>query len=167
MSNKFLSIGLLITLVIAIGAYSFPAATVTVLDKLGAVGTRFPNGLAVGTTADVTKNKLTIGNSGTAVGNYLFGSCAIIGAQVAQAATTTASYDCAVTGATSADIVLAQFASTTVSGGSGSAINWLITGAKGSTTAGFLTFTIANLGDGSRVLAATNIGSTTNYMLAR
>ena len=31
---------------------------------LGAVGTRFPNGLSVGSTASTTQNKLTIGNTG-------------------------------------------------------------------------------------------------------
>ena len=160
MSNKTLTIGLLITVVIAVGGYFFPQMK----GLFGSVGTRFPNGLAVGTTATVTQNKITIGNSGTAVGNLLFGTCNLLGMDVSQAASTTASYDCAVTGATAASIVLAQLSTTTQNT---SVLNWAVTSAKGSTTADYITLRVSNLAGTALVPSASAVGSSTNYFIIR
>lgn len=162
MYNKSLIIGLLITVVIAIGGYYFPQ----VQKALGVVGTRFPNGLAVGSTASVTQNKMTIGNSGTAIGNFLFGTCNLLGADMTQAASSTKSYDCAVTGATSASIVFAQLSTTTGEFALGNQL-WDIVSAKGSTTADFITVRLFNGTNASTIPSAANVGSSTNYLIIR
>jgi len=83
-------------------------------SDLGAIGTRFPNGLAVGTTASVTQNKLTIGNSGTAIGNAIFGNSTCTRTGAAFAATTTEEWICASTGVTAGDKVFASLDYTNV-----------------------------------------------------
>lgn len=140
MSNKTLTIGVLVAIVIAIGGYFFPQ----IQSAFGSVGTRFPNGLAVGTTATVTQNKLTIGNSGTAIGDAIYGTCALTVPPWANIpATTSKPFDCAVTGVVSTAVVIAQIATTTASpyttfGG------WSIEGADASSTAGFITVVLRN-----------------------
>lgn len=158
-SNLTLWVALIAVAIIAVGGYFFPQ----IQTVLGSVGTRFPNGLAVGTTASVTQNKMTIGNTGTAIGNYQFGSCTLIGTDVSQAASTTVPYDCAVTGATSASIVFGLI-STSTSRATGGVQSWIISGAKASTTAGYVTFMLTN--NGSAVApSVTSVGSSTSYIL--
>lgn len=171
MNIKNILVSALVALVVSLSVVavvgSIKPATI---DILGAVGTRFPNGLAVGTTATVTQNKLTIGNSGTAIGNFLFGTSALIGADVTQAASTTVAYDMAVTGALSGDVVISQFASSTPfvdEAGNTNSLGWVITSSKASSTAGYVTVLVANLTGSEAVLSATNIGSTTSYHLVR
>ena len=52
MNNKFLGVALVAILVIAIGAYFFPAGKVVEVfrDVVGAAGSRYPNGITVGTS---------------------------------------------------------------------------------------------------------------------
>ena len=52
MNNKIFWVGILIAIVIAVGGYFFPGGKVVqiVQDVVGAAGTRFPNGLTIGTS---------------------------------------------------------------------------------------------------------------------
>lgn len=84
-------------------------------------------------------------------------SCNLIGTDVSLAASSTAAYDCAVTGITSSFNVVAMLASTTPRGGSSS---WEITGAKASTTAGYATVLLTNNGP-AQVPSLTAVGSST------
>lgn len=53
MNNKNLTIGLVIAIIIAVGGYLFPQVKLGVTGVLGALGTRFPNGLSADTTSPV------------------------------------------------------------------------------------------------------------------
>lgn len=161
-NHKFLWGAILVVMIIAIGAYSFPASRVVIDKALGAVGTRFPNGLAVGSTASVTQNKLTVGNAGTAIGNLVFGTCTIL-ANASVAATSTSNFDCAFTGAVSGDKVVASLAASSTL-----ASQYVIKGVSASSTSDFITFSILNLTGGAAVPAATNgFGSSTQIILVR
>lgn len=143
MSNKWMTVGLIAVAIIAIGGYFYPH----IVSSLGATGTRFPNGLAVGTTASVTQNKMTIGNSGTAIGNLIFGTCSLTLSQgtasFTQTGTTTAAYDCSATGVIAGDNVFAQLATSTIST-TGVIGGWTIEGVSASTTADSIRINIRN-----------------------
>jgi len=169
--NKNTTLGLILIaiVIIAVGGYSFPRVKTVVTDSLGSVGTRFPNGLAVGTIATVTQNKMTIGNSGTAIGNLLFGTCNLLGADASQAASSTKEYVCNVTGATSGDVVIAQLATTTAPAITGFGGLYIV-GARASTSNQIgigiyngtgATVTLSNAGVNS------GIGSSTRYIIIR
>jgi hypothetical protein len=114
----------------------------------GAVGTRFPNGLAVGSTASVTQNKLTVGNSGTAVAGVNFGTCNLDSGSGAFGAFQTKAIDCgggslgetALTGITAGDNVSIIMPTTTPA----SLNSIVITGVAASSTAGFITVSLTN-----------------------
>lgn len=118
-----------------------------------------------------TSADLTVGDSSaTTVSELIKGTCALLGMDVSQTATTTSSYDCAVTGVVSGDTVVAQFASSSptqnlpVALGAG----WFITSSKASSTAGFITVRVVNLAGSALVPSAnTSIGSSTAYIVLR
>lgn len=151
--------GVLVAIVIAIGAYFFPQQAQEAVQLAGSVGTRFPNGLAVGSTASVTQNKLTIGNSGTALGNVISANCALIGTDVSQAASSTVPYDCAVTNVTSSFRTWAQIATSTPFKTLG---GWDIVASKASTTAGYVTVLLSNNTEAAAVPSVTGVGSSTS-----
>lgn len=130
--------------------------------NVGSVGTRFPNGLCVGSTCSVTQNKVTIGNSGTAIGSLVFGSGALIGSDTSQVGSTTKAYDIAVTGVTSSCFVTANLGTTTPAFSNGP---WGLDAAKASTTAGYITVLLHNYGAGA-IPSVTGVGSTTQYMIS-
>ena len=169
MNTKLVGALLVAILLIAIGGYFFPAFPAS----LGIVGTRFPNGLAVGTTAAVTQNKITIGNSGTAVGTANFGTCHIFlgagGGTYVLAASSTVKLDCqgtdtlrvgpaasaALTGVTVGDSV---FVSATTSFPLITDRGSLkITGVAASSTAGYIVVTFVNDLGASVTLATTTV----------
>ena len=154
--NKILIVALIAVTIFAIGGYFFPQVQEVVVDKLGRVGTQFPHGITVGLVAETPPN----------IAKILVGSCALLGADVSQAATTTRPYDCAVTGVTSADYAFGSFATTTAMvNGAQVGLQWAVTGAKASTTAGYVTFLVTNFTGADRVLSTTNIASTTQYQV--
>jgi hypothetical protein len=103
---------------------------------------------------------------GTTITQILKGTCTLLGTAVAQSASTTVPYDCAVTNAVSGDTVLMQFATSTR--GSETQTQWVIIGAKASTTAGYVTAEIRNLGADTATLGATGqLASTTSYLIFR
>ncbi len=154
---KLIWAGITVAIVIAIGGYFYPV----VQQLAGSVGSRFPNGLAVGSSASVTQNKLTIGNSGTALGNVISTTCNLIGTDASQAASSTLPYDCAVTGVTSSFNAWAQLGTSTPRSGGGS--YWEITSAKASTTAGYVTVLLYN-GGAAATPSLSNIGSSTKII---
>lgn len=161
MSNdKRLWVAVVAVAIIAVGAYFYPQQAA---GLLGAVGTRFPNGLAVGTTSPA-QGKLLIGTNGTNIGNVNFQTCSLILASYTLAASSTVTADCAVTGAQTGDVVFAQFATTTPGAGTGA--GWLITGASASTTAGFDTLSVINNTGTSAVIPA-SVASTTKVLNIR
>lgn len=145
----------LIAIVIAVSGHFFPQAQ----ELLGASGTRFPNGIAVGTGASVsTAGTLVIGANGSSISEFKATTCNLIGTDASQPASTTVAYDCAVTGIASGDVVMAILASSTPRFGQG----WDIKAAIASTTAGFLTVLLSNETGTAAVPSATSVGSSTN-----
>jgi hypothetical protein len=165
MEKAKLALGLaLVALITSIGAYYFPQTTTIVREvasELGAVGTRFPNGISIGTTEAQT-GKLTVGTSGTAFGPAFTGTCTLI-ANYSIAATSTGNVDCSVTGVVSGDKVFVSLpASTTI------ASQYAVKGVSASTTSGFITVSLLNLTGTAAVPATTNgFGSSTQYWIVR
>lgn len=120
-------------------------------------------GLRVTTGALESDGTFQAGASGSSITQLLKGNCALIGTDASQVGTSTAAYDCAVTGVVSGDTVIAQLATTT---SFIAARNWAITGAKASTTAGYITVMLTNLGQTS-VPSVIGVGSTTSYIVIR
>lgn len=153
MNNKILTIGLVVAIIIALGAYMFPRIQGSVL--LG--------GVSNFDTVQVTG--LIVGSSATNSTNISFqktGTCSLIAsAYTSLAASTTIAMDCAATGAVTGDVVFAQFATSTNVGA-----GWLVTQASASTTAGFLTLSIVN-NTGAAATIPASVASTTKYLVLR
>lgn len=103
----------------------------------------------------------TIGQTGTFNQNQQFGICNLIGASAGIVASTTANFDCAVKGIKPGDFIL-EDPSTKMSAGNIGAIFPI--GAKASTTAGFVTFTLINLSGAASTTLGTNVASGTEYV---
>ena len=125
------------------------------------------------TTALLTSTgTFTVGASGTAVSQVIKGSCALTGMDVSQTATTTSPYDCAVTGVVAGDIVIAQFATSSVavnqSFSGDNNTGWIIHSVVASTTSGYITVRVANWTGGSVAPSSvTRMGSSTQYIILR
>ncbi len=189
MTNKSLTIGLVVTFVIAIFGIFSPvgqsainslgtaaancASGVTCFTNLGATGTFEVDGAAtfnstVTNSAAVTNTStFKLGSNGTTLTQIIKGTCNPLGMDVAQAASTTVGYDCAVTGVVSGDVVVANFASSSPTSGLGSLNDFQIKGVQASSTSGFITLKVANLTGISRTPSATNFASGTEYMIMR
>lgn len=131
---------------------------------IGAEGTRFQNGVSIGTNTSPTSNGLKVGDNGrelTKIGAEL---ATISGTtDTSHAASTTKYYYASVTGVTSGDVVLAQFATTSGAYAITYGMGWAIVDVKASSTAGFVDFAIANMTGSAKVPSAPGgFGSTTN-----
>lgn len=115
--------------------------------------TYFQDGIVV-SGATSTVNALTLGSSGTALAQIVKGTCNLVGGSIA--ATSSAPADCAVTGVKSGDIVLATLATST---------NGVITGARASSTDGYITVRVFNLTGAASSVSA--LGSSTAYFILR
>lgn len=109
-------------------------------------------------------NTLQIGTNGTSLSQLLKGNCALIGMDASQAATTTEPYDCAVANVKSGDVVLAQLE---LSASLGTQPGWVITGAKASTTPGYITVLVENITGAAAVPSVTGVGSSTAFVALR
>lgn len=159
--EKILGLGVLIAIVIAISGLgsSKNSPSFSDIQKLGGI----TNYDSLTLTPTVSSEGLKVGTSSpNTINNFLVGSCALI-SDVSVAASTTVPVDCAVTGVVPGDIVVAQLATTTASG-----LNqvWSISGAKASTTAGFITTLLRNNG-AAAVPSVIGVGSTTSYIIIR
>lgn len=103
------------------------------------------------------------GSSGSRVGPVIAGIAAIIG-NVPMTATSTKSFDIAITGVVSGDSVFASAASSTASSTPTGFVGFSIVGASASSTSGFITITVANMGTSTAVVP-NNIASTTAYLV--
>ena len=116
--------------------------------------------LAVGSGCDNEGSACT----GSAVTQLLKGTCNLLGMNSSQAATSSAVYDCAVTGVVSGDVVFAQLSTTTQAT---LVTNWAIMSAKASSTSGFITVRVLNLSGAAVVPSISAVGSSTGYLILR
>jgi hypothetical protein len=144
--NKNIVIGVLALIVLGLGALTFVRDT-----SLGS--STGPQHYS----RETFLQGLQIAQTGTEIAHAGFAACNLIGTDSSLAASTTAAYDCAITGITSTDKVIALLASTTPRGGSSS---WEITAAKASTTAGYATVLLTNNGPAATP-SVTSVGSST------
>lgn len=131
------------------------------------VNSTFREGIKVGTSNQTTISSsgvVTVGASGSAVTQLIKGTCNLTGMDVSQAASSTASYDCAVTGVVSGDLVLGSLGTTSQNT---SVLNWGIAGVKASTTDGYITFRITNFSGAAAAPSITAVGSSTQYVIIR
>lgn len=145
--------GILIAVVLAIVGIVSPVASPSgETPQAGAStpGTRFPHGVTIGLPA----------NSPTNLSKVVVATANAIGMDASQAATTTASYDYAVTGVVSTDFVTSVMLSTTTQATLLTS-NWVVASAKASTTAGFVTVRLVNLTGGTATPSASAVGSST------
>lgn len=160
MSNNTLTAGLVIAIVIAIGGYFFPQ----IAQLAGAVGTRFPDGISVGTTVAATKNKLTVGTSGTPMGNIIYGTCTLKFDGTLLASSTTM-VDCASSSFAVGDTVdILGLATSSVAASRTITING--TGSA-STTAGFAPVRVTVLTGTTLTPGGAGLGSSTPFMIMR
>lgn len=164
-SNSKLWGALVVVAIIAVGGYFFPHAAEIVSSTFGAStpGTRYPHGITVGNAA----------NSPTNLADVKVGTGALVvsaGAGGTVTASSSAVFDIAVTGVVTGDLVTSVvFATTTAPSPQWGATspNWLITSAKASTTAGFITVTVLNQTGGSASISASGIASSTVYTVVK
>lgn len=166
MTNLKLWIAMVVVAIIAITAHLH--ATPSPQASLGAscqTTTCLENGLWL------TSGSLTVGASGSDIGQILEGTCALIvpsGAGATITASTSAPFDCAVTGAQSGDNVIMTIATSTVSGKYGTQLGqFMIVGAKASSTSGFITAMVYNATGGNASPSTYGYASTTTYIITR
>lgn len=127
----------------------------------------FGNALYVGTSqqfAVSNAGSLTLGTSGTATAGLNWSRCALIASTYSVTASTTVPMDCALTGASPNDFVMAQFGTTTVP--TATVGGWRIVGASASSTAGYDTLQIRN-DTGATAIIPAQIASSTNVLNLR
>ena len=119
--------------------------------------------VALGITGTTTSSLgMVIGTAGTPVNQFLRGSCSLIYTSSLVAATTTANFDCAVTGVLNGDQVLVTPATTTTQ----VFLGFRVVGASASSTANFITISVSNM-TGVAAQIPLNIASSTAYIVVR
>lgn len=179
-NNGIVWVGILIAIVIAVGSSFMPRQNVVIDTQQsqsspveGAVGSRFPNGISVGSgVGSPVQNALLVGANGTNISRINFGFCNIhTGTGITTiAATTTATLDCqagtgtatALTGVTAGDVCLVMAATTTPTTVEGLSI----LGVSASSTQGYITLKIFN-GTGATYTWASAATSSLNYHCAK
>lgn len=107
---------------------------------------------------------IQVGPTGTLNANSQFGSCNLIGGSKGIAATSTATFDCAVTGVQKGDVVMGDLGvNAPFSLGSG----FVVAAAQASTTAGYITYTILNLTGAASTTLGTNLTNGMEYFTLR
>lgn len=163
MSNKSLTVGLIAIAIIAVAGWFFPL----VQQSFGSAGTRFQNGISVGTNTAPTARGLKVGDNGSEFTELKATTCNLIGTDGSQTASTTSAYSCAVTGVASGDVVMAILSSSTPAfPQTGVNPGWMIIGAKASTTAGFVEVLLTNFTGAAAIPSVTSVGSSTNVWYA-
>ena len=153
LKQNHLSILIIVFLVISnmLGMAGTPKVSLGALDRT-TVGNPWTFSGAV-----TNNSTVKIGTNGSTITELQATTCALIGTDASQAASSTVAYDCAVTGVASGDVVMAQLATSTPRAGVG---HWNIVGSKASTTAGFVTVMLFNHG-AAAVPSVTAVGSST------
>lgn len=138
----------LVALVVGAGGYFYPVAK----QAFGEIGTRFPNGIYVGPiSAGVSK-----------VSGIAFGTCALIAPSYTVTASTTAAFDCAAAAVLPTDLFISSELATSTAAGTG----WQLVGVSASSTAGFITYRIAN-NTGTTAVIPASLASSTAWSLIR
>ncbi|HEY4503917.1 MAG TPA: hypothetical protein VJJ28_02320 [Candidatus Paceibacterota bacterium] len=171
-TKKFYSIALAVVFSV-FAVVSAVTATSTISTNISTQGTLDVTGKT--TLVNASTTRVSVGSSGTTVQQIIHGTCTSFTAStlatgdgISHAASTTKSYDCAVTGVVSGDVVIAQFATSTPNS-AGSLFTqavWSIVGAKASSTSGYISLLIWNNGPAA-VPSAVGVGSSTNYIIIR
>lgn len=104
---------------------------------------------------NVNGGTFRLGASGSSLTQVIKGTCDLVGGTIA--ATSSASADCAVTGVKDGDLVFATLATSTAGG--------VITGARASSTDGYITVRLLNLAGGSK--HTTFFGTSTAFVIIR
>jgi hypothetical protein len=131
------------------------------------VNNTFREGIKVGTSDQfsvTSAGALTLGTSGTTHTQVIATTCNLIGTNGSQNATTSAAYDCAVTGVTPGDLVFGSLNSATGATNNG---RWAIASTKASTTAGYVTFVVVNNTGAAAVPSTSSVGSSTQVLIIR
>lgn len=125
---------------------------------------------STGEPSDVYPNPLwqsggeSVGPTGTFNQNTQFGTCNLIGTTAGITATSTANFDCAVTGVKSGDTI---FGDPPATEGVGVLSDILVQKVVASTTNGFITFTLVNLTGAATTTLGSNVASSTEYFTQR
>lgn len=151
MSNiKLVWGGIMVAIVFAIGGFFLPQVQLPEFspeDALGATGTRFPNGIAVGSSASVSSTgTFNVGSTGNGISKMIQGSCTATQAEAAAtafAASSTRAWICSVTGARSGDKIFASLDSGSNLFGTGQTFS--IVGTRATTT-DQITIDVLNIG---------------------
>lgn len=98
---------------------------------------------------------LVVGQAGTSIAQVITGTCNLVGGAIS--ATSSAPADCAVTGVRSGDLVFATLATSTAGA--------VLTGARASSTSGYITVRLLNLTGAASSVSA--LGSSTAYFIVR
>lgn len=109
---------------------------------------------------EVDATAIKIGTSGSRLGQITASTCNLIGTDGSQAASSTAAYDCAISGIVSGDTVFAVLNRATAFGTN---IGWHIEATRASTTAGYATVILGNWSGVAAVPSFTGVGSSTQY----
>lgn len=148
----------IVALIVSVVALGTAIPQLSQDNNLGAVYNTvrqtFNSGIEV-TGATSTMNILQLGSSGTALQQVITGTCNLVGGTIA--ATSSSAATCAVTGVQSGDLVFATLATSTAGA--------VLTGARASTTSGYITVRLLNLTGGASSVSA--LGSSTAYFIVR
>lgn len=103
-----------------------------------------------------------VGNLGNNITKIIATNCDLIIGRTNQTGSTSVSYDCAVQGARSGDIVMAQLATTTIGS---NILRWQVADARASSTPNYVTVSLQNLTGTSANPSVNAIGSSTRIFL--
>lgn len=160
MSNKTLTIGVLVAIVIAIVGLFTPVRQ-AVSQAFGGT-TNYDTVSATGLQIGVGCNDSYKTCLGSSIAAIFKGTCTLL-ADSSVTATSTKNFDCAIPNVQPGDIVQAQLNASTTP-----ASQYVIKGVMASTTPGFITISLLNLTGTSAVPSATNgFGSSTDYEIFR
>ena len=154
MTNKNLTIGLVIAILIAVSALFLP---------------RIGNSVGVAPSGQVHyqmesfQQGVQLGQRGTPIKAAYTGTCNLTGMNLSHTASTTKAYPCAATGVISGDQVFVTLSTSTPMHVNG----WVIAGAKASSTAGFIDVVISNFTGTDRIPSSMAVGSSTQYHALR
>lgn len=167
--NKKLIIGVIVAAIVIVAGLALYSKTHS--GKFGAVtgesnlNTLGVTGLKVGANCGDSFSS-SAANGCQSTTHLIAKTCNLIGTDSSQTASTTKAYDCAITGVTSSDNIIALLATSSPVGGvSSGTIGWNIAAADASTTAGFVTVLLSNLTGANAVPSANGIGSSTSVLI--
>lgn len=113
--------------------------------------------------ASTTASSLKISETGSRLTDLLVANCNMTGMNVSQVATSSANYDCAVTGVQTNDFIFFGQATTVPTTFHG----WRIMGANASSSNGYITFKVWNGTGADAIPSVSKVGSSTPVLILR